>query len=113
MELPDGLTVVPIGYVRSSLHNRSTAPRQGWEGAPDALLEIDAAFANALDGLRAGQEIWIFTWFHQSRRETLKVHPRGRKSNPLMGVFATRSPDRPNPIGLHRAKVLSIEEGLK
>ena len=99
----------PIGYVHSTLQQRSGAPRQGWEGAPDARLEILAAFVEGLDGIRPGQEIWILTWLHESRRAVLKVHPRGLVMNPLMGVFATRSPDRPNPIGLHRAQILKVE----
>lgn len=101
--------ISPIGYVRSTLMERSGAPRQGWEGAPDARLEIDPAFVAGLDGIEAGQDIWIITWLHESRRSVLKVHPRGNILNPLMGVFATRSPDRPNPIGLHRAKILSLD----
>jgi tRNA-Thr(GGU) m(6)t(6)A37 methyltransferase TsaA len=103
--------IFPIGYVHSRLKERSEAPRQGWEGAPDAKLEIHAAFVPGLDGIKSGQEIWIFTWLHQAQRKVLKVHPRDDESNPLTGVFATRSPDRPNPIGLHRARVLSIDNG--
>lgn len=101
--------ITPIGYVRSVLKERAGAPRQGSEGAPDARLEIDAAFAQGLDGIEAGQEIWIFTWLHQAKREVLKVHPRGDARNAMKGVFATRSPDRPNPIGLHLANVLSVD----
>src|SRR5258708_3936095 len=101
--------ISPIGYVRSTLKQRSGAPRQGWEGAPNAELEIQEAFLDCLDGIQSGQDIWIFTWLHEAQRSTLKVHPRGDLQNPLTGVFATRSPDRPNPIGLHRAKILSIE----
>jgi tRNA-Thr(GGU) m(6)t(6)A37 methyltransferase TsaA len=100
--------ISPIGYVRSSLQDRSGAPRQAWEGAPEARLEIVPAFADAIDGMERGQDIWILTWLHESNRSVLKVHPRGDLSNPITGVFATRSPDRPNPIGLHRAKVVSI-----
>jgi tRNA-Thr(GGU) m(6)t(6)A37 methyltransferase TsaA len=101
--------ISPIGYVHSSLKDRSDAPRQGWEGAPDAQLEIDPAFIEGLDGIESGQDIWIFTWLHEAARSVLKVHPRNDVRNPLTGVFATRSPDRPNPIGLHRATVLSVE----
>jgi len=101
--------ISPIGYVRSTLKERSGAPRQGWEGAPDASLEIDRAFVEALEGIEAGQEIWILTWLHESERTVLKVHPRDCLEKPLAGVFATRSPDRPNPIGLHRAKILHRE----
>jgi tRNA-Thr(GGU) m(6)t(6)A37 methyltransferase TsaA len=109
MDIPKSFDVSPIGYVRSTLKERSGAPRQGWEGAPDALLEIDPAFVEALDGIQSGQDIWILTWLHESDRSVVKVHPRGDVLNPMTGVFATRSPDRPNPIGLHRAKVLSVD----
>jgi tRNA-Thr(GGU) m(6)t(6)A37 methyltransferase TsaA len=102
-------TVTPIGQVHSSLHEFSEAPRQGWEGAPSAWLEILPAFVEALDGIKAGEEIWIFTWLHQAERSILKVHPRNDVRSPMQGVFATRSPNRPNPIGLHRARVLKIE----
>jgi tRNA-Thr(GGU) m(6)t(6)A37 methyltransferase TsaA len=102
------MELTEIGRVHSSLQERRGAPRQGWEGAPDARLEIDPAFVEALDGIQPGQDVWILTWLHQAERGTLKVHPRGELQNPLMGVFATRSPDRPNPIGLHRAKVLGL-----
>lgn len=109
MDILKSFDVTPIGYVRSALKERTGAPRQGSEGAPDAWLEIDAAFAQGLDGVEAGQEIWIFTWLHQAKREVLKVHPRGDARNTVRGVFATRSPDRPNPIGLHLAKVVSVD----
>jgi tRNA-Thr(GGU) m(6)t(6)A37 methyltransferase TsaA len=72
-------------------------------------LEIDTAFIECLDGIESDQDIWIFTWLHEAQRSVLKVHPRGDALNPLTGVFATRSPDRPNPIGLHRARVLSVD----
>ncbi len=101
-----------IGVVRSSLKSRKECPKQGREGAPDALLEIDPAFAAALDGLVVGQEILVLTWLHQGRRDLLKVHPRGNAELPLTGVFATRSPDRPNPIALHRVKVEEMLKGL-
>jgi tRNA-Thr(GGU) m(6)t(6)A37 methyltransferase TsaA len=82
---------------------------QGWEGAPNAKLEIDPAFVQGPDGIKPGQDIRIFTWLHESQRSILKVQPRGDVQKPMMGVFATRSPDRPNPIGLHRATVLSVD----
>src|SRR5205823_2547821 len=88
----------------------SGAPRQPWEGAPEARLEILPEFVECLDGMQRGDEIWVFTWLHEGQRNLLKVHPRGDLRNPLTGVFATRSPDRPNPIGLHRVKVLGIDE---
>ncbi len=87
---------------------RSEAPKQGSEGAPDAWLEVSAFAAPALDGLLAGDDIIVVTWLHQARRDVLKVHPRGDERNPLTGVFATRSPDRPNPLGLHGVTVRDI-----
>jgi tRNA-Thr(GGU) m(6)t(6)A37 methyltransferase TsaA len=101
-------TIEPIGILRSELTSRETAPRQGSEGAPDAWLEVDPAFEEGLDGIKAGSEILLVTWFHQSRRDILKVHPRRDASLPLTGVFATRSPGRPNPLGLHRVAVREI-----
>jgi tRNA-Thr(GGU) m(6)t(6)A37 methyltransferase TsaA len=98
----------PIGVVHSSLKSREECPRQGHEGAPDAWIEIDPAYSDAIDGLSKGQEIVILTWLHEANRNVLKVHPRGDVRNPLRGVFLTRSPDRPNPIGLHRVEVLEM-----
>lgn len=101
-------TVEPIGLVHSELTSCEAAPHQGNEGAPDAWLEVDATIAEGLEGIAAGNEIILITWFHRARRDILKVHPRGDKNRPLTGVFSTRSPDRPNPIGLHRVKVLEV-----
>jgi tRNA-Thr(GGU) m(6)t(6)A37 methyltransferase TsaA len=101
-------TIHPIGIVRSSLTSRETAPNMGSEGAPDAWLEMSSSVAEGLDGIAVGREIILITWLHQADRDTLKVHPRRDLSRPLTGVFATRSPDRPNPIGLHRVTVLEI-----
>jgi tRNA-Thr(GGU) m(6)t(6)A37 methyltransferase TsaA len=98
----------PIGFIRSALKQRKNAPRQGSEGAPDAWLEISPRFAGALPGINVGEEMIVVTWFDQARRDVLQVHPRGNKRAPLMGVFATRSPDRPNPLGLHRVTVRKI-----
>ena len=109
MDIPKSFEAFPIGYVRSTLKERTGAPRQAWDGAPHARLEIDPAFVDGLSGIEPGQDIWILTWLHESQRSVLKVHPRGDLANPLTGVFATRSPDRPNPIGLHRATVLSVD----
>ena len=97
-----------IGTIRSSLKERKGAPRQGSEGAPDVWLEVDPVVVPALDGLKAGDDIIVLTWLHKARREVLKVHPRSEKHRPLTGVFATRSPDRPNPLGLHRVTVRRI-----
>jgi len=98
----------PVGVIRSPLEHLRDAARQGSEGAPDAWLEVDPALAEALRGIAAGDEIILITWLHRSRRDLLTVHPRGDRSLPLAGVFATRSPDRPNPLGLHRVRVLEV-----
>jgi len=102
------LSIRPIGYVRSALVSRDEAPRQGTEGAPDAWLELHQKALAGIDGIAVGQEIIVLTWFHQARRDVLKLHPRGDPTLPLSGVFATRSPDRPNPIGLHRVRVAEL-----
>ena len=99
----------PIGIVRSKLKRREDCPRQGWEGAPDAWVEIDPAFAEGLDGITPGCEAVLLTWFHKAKRNVLKVHPRNNPENPLRGVFTTRSADRPNPVGLHRVEVLEVD----
>jgi tRNA-Thr(GGU) m(6)t(6)A37 methyltransferase TsaA len=101
----------PIGVIRSTIKTRTQAPKQGSEGAPDAWLEISPLAAEGLLGLAAGDEIVVITWFHRARRDVLKVHPRSDRSRPLTGVFATRSPDRPNPLGLHRVTVRRIVKG--
>lgn len=98
----------PIGVIRSELTRRDAAPRQGNEGAPDAWVEVDSAFAEGLEGIAVGSEIVLITWFHKAHRDILKLHPRGDKTRPMTGVFSTRSPDRPNPLGLHRVSVLEI-----
>ena len=98
----------PIGTIRSSIKDRSKAPKQGSEGAPDVWLEVRAFAEEALDGLADGDEIVVLTWLHRARRETMKVHPRSDPERRLTGVFATRSPDRPNPIGLHSVTVRKI-----
>jgi len=99
----------PIGVVESPLTDRASAPKQGDEGAPDAWLVFDEGMLEALDGIAAGDELLVLTWFDRADREVLSVHPRGDSSRPRQGVFATRSPDRPNPIGLHRVEVASID----
>jgi tRNA-Thr(GGU) m(6)t(6)A37 methyltransferase TsaA len=100
----------PVGVVRSRLTAVADAPKQGSEGAPEAWVEIDPAFGKALDGIAVGQEVILLTWLHLGRRDVLQAHPRDNLDNPLTGVFATRSPNRPNPIGLHRVRVLEIAE---
>jgi tRNA-Thr(GGU) m(6)t(6)A37 methyltransferase TsaA len=97
----------PIGLVRSTLASRRDAPRQGAEGAPDAWLEVAPWASRALGGLAAGSAIVVITWLHRARRDVLRVRPRNDRRRRLTGVFATRSPDRPNPLGLH---VVTIRE---
>jgi tRNA-Thr(GGU) m(6)t(6)A37 methyltransferase TsaA len=98
----------PIGVIRSTIKRRGDAPRQGSEGAPDAWLEIEPWAAAALHRLAAGDQLIVITWFHQARRDVLQVHPRSDPSTPLTGVFATRAPDRPNPLGLHPVTLRAI-----
>ena len=102
----------PIGFVRSDLRDKDEAPMQGSEGAPDAWLEVEPTFADALHGLSIGDDVILLTWFHEADRDVLQVHPRSDPTRPIAGVFATRSPDRPNPIGLHRVTIRRIE-GLR
>jgi tRNA-Thr(GGU) m(6)t(6)A37 methyltransferase TsaA len=98
----------PIGQIRSTIRTRREAPCQGAEGAPDVWLDVLPAFAPALLGLSAGDEVVVITWLHQANCETMQVRPRRNPANPLTGVFLTRSPDRPNPLGLHRVTVREI-----
>ncbi|HTG02425.1 MAG TPA: tRNA (N6-threonylcarbamoyladenosine(37)-N6)-methyltransferase TrmO [Nitrospirota bacterium] len=98
----------PIGIVRSVLIKPEDAPRQGFLGAPEAWIEIYPQYRDALQGVNVNDEVTVLTWFHLSDRSILKVHPRSDPSRPLTGVFATRAPVRPNPIGLHRVTVLEI-----
>ncbi len=107
MEIP---LLVPIGVVHSSLVSRKDCPRQGWDDAPEAWLEIDAAFAAGLEGIAPGRELIILTWLHLAERDVLQVSPRDTPDDVFKGVFTTRSPDRPNPIGLHRVEVLEVED---
>jgi tRNA-Thr(GGU) m(6)t(6)A37 methyltransferase TsaA len=102
--------VRPIGWVESPLVDRDEAPLQGDEGAPDAWLVLDPSVREGMGGLSVGSEVILLTWLDRAHRDVLRVHPRGDLNNPLHGVFSTRSPDRPNPIGLHRVQILAIEE---
>ena len=104
------LELRPIGVIRSKIKERSHAPKQGSEGAPDAWLEVRPFATPALDGVGVGDELIILTWLHRAHRETLKVHPRSGPERRLTGVFATRSPDRPNPIGLHQVTVRKMSK---
>jgi tRNA-Thr(GGU) m(6)t(6)A37 methyltransferase TsaA len=99
----------PIGIIRSELRRLEDAPRQGSEGAPYAWLEIDPALERALSGVEPGDELVVVTWLHLADRDTLEVRPRDDPNAPLTGVFATRSQDRPNPLGLHRVTVREID----
>jgi tRNA-Thr(GGU) m(6)t(6)A37 methyltransferase TsaA len=100
--------LTPIGYIRSTLRTRREAPCQGSEGAPDVSLDLLPDFAPGLLGITAGAEVIVVTWLHQANRDVLQVHPRRNPANPLTGVFFTRSPDRPNPLGIHRVTVREI-----
>jgi tRNA-Thr(GGU) m(6)t(6)A37 methyltransferase TsaA len=101
-------TLNPIGHIHSALRELDEAPRQGSEGAPDAWLDVNPTFLRALSGIVAGDEVIVVTWLHRADRHVLETHPRNDLALPLTGVFATRSPDRPNPLGLHRVTVREI-----
>ena len=107
-----GYEVVPVGWVESTLTERSQAPRQGDEGAPPAWLAFEPRFAEALRDLRPGTEVIVLTWLDRADRDVLVARPRDDPRNPLTGVFSTRSPDRPNPVGLHRVPVIAVD-GLR
>jgi tRNA-Thr(GGU) m(6)t(6)A37 methyltransferase TsaA len=106
------MELASIGRVESPLTERAAAPRQGDEGAPEATLVFAPEVAEGLAGIAAGDELLVLTWFDRARRDVLRVHPRGDVARPPEGVFATRSPDRPNPIGLHRVTVVEVD-GLR
>lgn len=99
----------PIGHVESPLTDRSSAPKQGDEGAPDAWLVFAPEYARAMAELKAGDDVLVLTWLDRADRSVLTVHPRSDPDRPETGVFSTRSPDRPNPIGLHRVQILSVD----
>lgn len=107
-----GYEAVPIGWVESSLLDRSEAPRQGDQGAPPAWLVFVPEVAEGIRDLRAGGQIIVLTWLDRAHRDVLSARPRGDPGSPSRGVFSTRSPDRPNPIGLHRVEILAVE-GLR
>jgi tRNA-Thr(GGU) m(6)t(6)A37 methyltransferase TsaA len=102
-------TLHPIGHVESPLDDPATAPKQGFEGSTEAWLVFEASVLEGLRDLRVGDEIIVVTWLHRARRDVLAVYPRDDPSNPLTGVFSTRSADRPNPIGLHPVTILAID----
>lgn len=103
------ISLTPIGFVDSPLTDVASAPNQGDEGAPDAWLEFEPSVLAALDGVAPDDELIIITWLDRASRDVLRVHPRGDLARPEQGVFSTRSPHRPNPIGLHRVRVISLE----
>jgi len=106
----DAYQLRQIGVIRSELKDPHDCASQETEGRHKAWIEIDAEYSEGVEGLDAGAEILVLTWLHMADRSILKVHPRGNPKNPIRGVFATRSPHRPNPIGLHRTRVLSVGE---
>jgi tRNA-Thr(GGU) m(6)t(6)A37 methyltransferase TsaA len=103
------LELVPIGEVESPLTDRSTAPKQGDEGAPDVWLVFAPDVLEGLQGIKPGARVIVLTWLHLARRDVLRVHPRDDLARPLEGVFNTRSSDRPNPIGLHEVEVVAVD----
>ncbi len=98
-----------LGVVESGLTDAASAPRQADEGAPEAWLAFEPEFAEAIEGLAAGDDVVLVTWLDRARRDVLSVHPRGDASRPRAGVFSTRSASRPNPIGLHETRIVAIE----
>jgi tRNA-Thr(GGU) m(6)t(6)A37 methyltransferase TsaA len=108
---PSQLVLTPVGRVESELTDLGSAPNQGDEGAPDAWLVIEPEWVAGLEGIRTGDELIVLTWLDRASRDVLRVHPRSDPLRPQQGVFSTRSPARPNPIGLHRVRVRSIEGG--
>jgi tRNA-Thr(GGU) m(6)t(6)A37 methyltransferase TsaA len=108
MPNPDTYEVRPIGIVRSTLTTRDDAPRQGWLGAPDAWIDVRVEAREGLLGIEPGDDLDVITWLHLADRTVRRVHPRGDETAPLRGVFATRSPARPNPLGIHRVTVLEV-----
>lgn len=107
--MQDKMTLKVIGTIRSPLKSLKDCPKQGHEGGSEARVELDPAYSEGLQGVEPGDNLVILTWLHQAGRDVLQVHPRGNPENPLTGVFLTRSPARPNPIGLHQVEVLSRE----
>jgi tRNA-Thr(GGU) m(6)t(6)A37 methyltransferase TsaA len=101
--------VRPVGWVESPLRERAEAPKQGDEGCPRAWVVFDPSVAAAMRDLRTGTDVLLLTWLDRAARDVLAVHPRGDTSRPVQGVFSTRSPDRPNPIGLHRVTIVAVD----
>lgn len=112
MSIPDSLHLQIIGTVHSSLKHRDECPLQGNEGAPEAIIKLEKEFLPAIANLSIGEEIIVLTWMHLSKRDVLACYPRNEVHTPPLGVFSTRSPDRPNPIGLHRVRITSVKGEL-
>jgi tRNA-Thr(GGU) m(6)t(6)A37 methyltransferase TsaA len=106
--MENSFTIAPIGVIRSELVDLEAAPRQGDEGGAEAWLELEQSLIPGLLGIAPGDDLLVFTWLHRAQRDVLQVHPRGITEAALTGVFATRSPSRPNPVGLHRVTVLNV-----
>jgi tRNA-Thr(GGU) m(6)t(6)A37 methyltransferase TsaA len=104
----ESFSLRPIGVIRSTIKKRSEAPRQGSEGAPDAWLHLEPSMSKGLRGIDVGSKVFVITWLHRGRRDVLRVRPRSDRRRAMAGVFATRSPDRPNPLGLHAVTVREI-----
>jgi tRNA-Thr(GGU) m(6)t(6)A37 methyltransferase TsaA len=111
--MPSAASVQFIGHVESPLLDPRLAPKQGDEGAPEAWLVFDPSMREGLRDLRVGDEVIVLTWLDRADRSVIRVHPRDDSSRPLHGVFSTRSADRPNPIGLHRTRILDIKDSLR
>ena len=109
----ENFSIKPIGHVESPLMDRASAPKQGREGSPLACLVFNESMREALRDLHVGEDVIVLTWLDRARRDVLRVHPRGDRTRPELGVFSTRSPDRPNPIGLHRVKIISIQDVVR
>ena len=107
--MDDDIQLIRVGTVESPLADRASAPLQGYEGSPESWLVFEPEFEQALDGIREGDDLIVLTWLDRAHRDVLRVHPRSDPANPEQGVFNTRSPDRPNPIGVHRVNVLAID----
>jgi tRNA-Thr(GGU) m(6)t(6)A37 methyltransferase TsaA len=104
--------IEPIGIIQSEIKNREDAPIFSTDGAPNAYLKLSPKYISGLDRMKAGDNIIVITWLHLADRHVLRVHPQRDSSRPIAGVFSTRSPDRPNPLGLHRVRVLAINDEI-
>ncbi|MCG8471718.1 MAG: tRNA (N6-threonylcarbamoyladenosine(37)-N6)-methyltransferase TrmO [Desulfobacterales bacterium] len=109
--MKEDVSLACIGKIRSPLKSLEACPKQGHEGAPSARVEILPAFQAAMKGIKPGDRLVVLTWFHLADRTVLSVHPRHDTSKPKTGVFCTRSPNRPNPLGLHETRVVEVDEG--